>query len=305
MKKLFLPSLLIFVLLSFKLIDPLYAALPLEKRLISMKNDCDGDVINQGCLKGSTKASMLLQKLRVEALNGNVKAQYRLGFVYKEGWLKVPIDKEEAFLWTRLSAENGHPAGQSALGAMFSTGFGVPVNYMKAYKWTRLAALKGMAQAQSNLGVMYMYGHGVLKSEDRAIQWLQKAVDQGNVLAGKLLGKIYLSKGLKLRTKNADCRRMWACIRAFKYYEKAAHLKSGDAMVFLSNLYLALNRKAIGFHYPKWVMWLLLAEKSKIETPVLRRNVKGLLASLEGNTSFMKIGNELAQRCIRRKYIGC
>ena len=301
---LFIPLISIFFL--FTPISFLSAAFHIVNPSVQKNEGCTDKVVTLNCKSDTkTKNSKFLHKLKSAALTGDAYTQFRLGEIYRRGWLGVRKNKVEAFKWIKMSAESGHPPGQAVLGAMLSIGVGVPANYLKAHKWTRMAALKGIAEAQANLGVMYMYGHGIPKSEERAIQWLRKAVDQGNSLAKNLLGEIYLSKGRKLRTRNLDCRKRWACLRAFQLYQRAAQLENGDAMVFLSNITLVLHKRSTHTNYPKWVMWLLLANRFKIRDPVLRKSVKGLLTTIKKNKKLMKTSNVLANQCIARGLKGC
>jgi len=303
------PTLSIPLIFIFLLITPfnfLIAGFPSNNSGVYESKECINNIGVQNCNEDSkTENSKLLLKLKSAALTGDADTQFRLGEIYRRGWLGIEKDKEEAFKWVKMSAESGHPAGQGTLGAMLSIGFGVPVNYLKAYKWTRIAALKGIAEAQANLGVMYMYGHGILKNENRAIQWLRKAVDQDNTLAKILLGKIHLSKGRKLRTSNLDCQKMWACLRAFRHYKIAAQLKNTNAMVFLGNMIIVLNKRRNHSDNPKWLMWLLLANRFEIRDTFLRKNVKGLLKTLKKKKKLMKTSDILANQCIVRGLKDC
>ena len=62
--------------------------------------------------------------------------------------------------WTPL-AEQGNVKAQYNLGNMYRKGQGVTQDYKEAARLYRLAAEQGLADAQYNLGVMYDVGKGV------------------------------------------------------------------------------------------------------------------------------------------------
>jgi hypothetical protein len=62
--------------------------------------------------------------------------------------------------WTPL-AEQGDVRAQYNLGQMYKNGQGVTQNYKTAIRWFKLSAEQGNTSAQFNLGVMYTKGQGV------------------------------------------------------------------------------------------------------------------------------------------------
>jgi TPR repeat protein len=101
-----------------------------------------------------------LRIFRSLAAQGNAKAQYNLGSMYREG-RGVAQNSAEATKWVRIAAAQGLAAAQSNLSFMYASGQRVTQNYAEAIKWNRLAAAQGYASAQSNLGAMYSDGRGV------------------------------------------------------------------------------------------------------------------------------------------------
>ena len=130
---------------------------------------------------------------RLAAEQGNVDAQYDLGFMYAFG-PGVPQDDAEAVKWYRLAAEQGHPDAQFNLGLMYVKGKGVPQDYAEAMKWYRRAAEQGHAVAQTNLGIMYEYGQGVPQDYAETMKWYRKAAEQGNAIAQSNLGVMYSNR---------------------------------------------------------------------------------------------------------------
>jgi len=76
--------------------------------------------------------------LTQEAEQGDIEAQYVLGFLYQYA-LGVPTDHEKGIHWIRQSAEQGHPEAQSDLGYAYAHGIGVPRDLTQAYAWYILA----------------------------------------------------------------------------------------------------------------------------------------------------------------------
>ena len=72
--------------------------------------------------KGNNNA---LHQLRVRAEQGNVDAQFDLGFMYENGD-GVPKDSAQAAQWYRKAAEQGLSGAQNSLGVMYAIGKGVP-----------------------------------------------------------------------------------------------------------------------------------------------------------------------------------
>ena len=116
-----------------------------------------------------------LDPLRARAEQGDVDAQFDLGFLYGAG-RGVPQDHAEAVRWYRLAAEQGHAGAQANLGLRYDGGDGVPQDEAEAARWYRLAAEQGVAHAQYYLGVRYAEGTGVPQDDAEAYMWFNLAV---------------------------------------------------------------------------------------------------------------------------------
>ena len=79
-----------------------------------------------------------LRELRPFAEQGNVAAQYSLGFMYEMG-RGVLQDYAEAVKWYRRAAEQGNAPAQFNLGTMYEKGQGVTQDYVQAHMWYNLA----------------------------------------------------------------------------------------------------------------------------------------------------------------------
>lgn len=124
------------------------------------------------------------------AKEGNVGAQFQLGWMYDNG-LGVPQDYSQAQTWYRKAAAQGNANAQSNLGTMYGNGQGVSQDYTKAAAWFLKAAAQGEAEAQFNLGFMYTNDHGVPQDYSQALTWYRKAAEQGNARAQDSLGNMY------------------------------------------------------------------------------------------------------------------
>lgn len=79
------------------------------------------------------------------------------------------------------AAEQGDAKAQYKLGVLYKNGQGVPHDFSEAAKWFNKAAEQGYAKAQYNLAILYYNGRGVPKDVSEAKKWLRKAAEQGDV----------------------------------------------------------------------------------------------------------------------------
>ena len=115
----------------------------------------------------------------IDAKQGNMLAQYRIGFMYANGE-GVAENKEEALKWYRLAAEQGYDYAQYWLADMYYDGEGIiPQDFAEAARWYRLAADQGEGIAQLRLGNMYANGEGVPENDIAAYMWFNLAAAQG------------------------------------------------------------------------------------------------------------------------------
>ena len=131
-----------------------------------------------------------LREWKPLAEQGNARAQYNLGRMYRRGD-GVPKNYEIAVKWYRLAADQGNARAQNYLGLMYYKGRGVSQDYKMAVKWYKLAANQRYAPAQYNLGRIYQRGLGVAKNFKTAVKWYTLAAEQGNAIAQYTLGTAY------------------------------------------------------------------------------------------------------------------
>jgi len=85
------------------------------------------------------------------------------------------------------------------------------------------AAKAGDSRAQLNVGYLYDTGQGVARSRTSALTWYRKAVRGGEAAAANNIGTIYRDEG-RLRL-------------AVRWFEKAATMGDGDALLEVARLY--------------------------------------------------------------------
>ena len=131
-----------------------------------------------------------LERLQIEAAQGDASAQFKLGMMYRIGE-GVPENAAKAAVWFENAAAQGNANAQYELGVMYRIGEGVPENPAKAAEWFKKAAAQGNANAQYKLGMMYDTGDGVPIEPAKAMEWFQKAAEQGDAKAQNKVGMMY------------------------------------------------------------------------------------------------------------------
>ncbi len=127
-------------------------------------------------------------------------AQYYLANMYAGGQGTEP-NKEEAFQWFKISAQQGHAKAQFKTGLAYNEGYGTEKDPAKAFTWFEKAADQGVAEAQFYVAVAYQQGEVVQKDLIKAAKWMKLAAKQGIPEAQTNLGNFY-SEGLGLRQDN-------------------------------------------------------------------------------------------------------
>ena len=84
------------------------------------------------------------RELKPVAEQGNIEAQFILGFMYESGE-GVPEDDAKAAQWYEKAAQQGEPNAQNNLGLLYAFGKGVPKDLVQAYFWFDIAAENSQA----------------------------------------------------------------------------------------------------------------------------------------------------------------
>lgn len=158
--------------------------------------------------------------LRRAAKQGDVVAQYRLGWMHSAG-RGVERNNKKAAKLLRRAADGGHPTAQADLGFFYAQGRGdLDKDPAIAREWFRKSLAGGLVKkaeqgdvfAQTSLGRMYANGAGCRKQQDaviggrpaqprcvvekdakQAAEWFRRAAERGHGDAQGRLGAAYLT----------------------------------------------------------------------------------------------------------------
>ena len=206
--------------------------------------------------------STAYQTFKPFAEQGNVSAQYFIGWMYENGQ-GVAQDNKAAIKWYSHAAEKGYAPAQRNLSSMYANGKGVTQDqniarklyqlvsvseelnaglqynlgwmygsnpngdYATAFRIWNTLAQKGDAHGQNQLACMYMSGQGIVQDNVQAVKWYSLAAEQGNIDAQIILGKIY--------TYGQNVPRDYKA--ALKWYSRAAEKGNSEAQYYLGEMY--------------------------------------------------------------------
>ena len=123
------------------------------------------------------------------AANGDTKATYNLGIMYRDG-LGVRKNDVQSLTHFIEAAENGHLLGNYAVGLAFLFGRGSDTDAEAAVHYFKEAALLGHAISPVELGNLYFRGSLIRKDFVSAHFWLSLAHDRNAPNASKYLGAL-------------------------------------------------------------------------------------------------------------------
>ncbi len=109
------------------------------------------------------------------ALKGDPDAQNNLAVLLQQGqWGR---DAAEADKWYRRAADQNHAKAQYNLGYMYRDGRGVPQDFAEAYVWFSLAASNGIQRSAMlrDSAARMMTAEQMEEAERRAAEWKAKA----------------------------------------------------------------------------------------------------------------------------------
>ena len=120
----------------------------------------------------------------------NLPADYSLGLRAFQN-----KDYTSAMREWRISADQGDPQAQNALGFLYEHGLGTPADAAEALKWYRKSAEQAYGPAEYNLGLLYRRGPGGSGDHGEAERWLKKADGDGVPAAELVLGNLAWNNG--------------------------------------------------------------------------------------------------------------
>ena len=127
------------------------------------------------------------------AANGDTKANYNLGIMYREG-LGVEKDDVQSLTHLIMAAENGHMLGNYAVGLAFLTGKGSDIDAEAAIHYLSEAALLGHAISPVEIGGLYFRGRLVEKNFVSAHFWWSLARDRKTLPVPQKIWVCYYQK---------------------------------------------------------------------------------------------------------------
>ena len=132
-----------------------------------------------------------LYYLSLFAANGDAKANYNLGIMYRDG-LGIKKDDVQSLAHFIEAAENGHMPGNYAVGLAFLTGKGSDIDVDVAIHYFSEAALLGHAISPVEIGRLYFRGGLVEKDFVSAHFWWSLARDRNAPGASRNLDALLL-----------------------------------------------------------------------------------------------------------------
>lgn len=122
---------------------------------------------------------MNLNRIKKDALKGNVNAQFNLALYYDKKQ-NVKGNPKLAFHWYHQAALQGDYEAENNLGWCYSKGFGVSKSLKSAFFWYKKAADQKDIKAYYNLGLCYLFGEGIARNKAKAFSFLRKAANKGH-----------------------------------------------------------------------------------------------------------------------------
>ncbi|WP_160779871.1 tetratricopeptide repeat protein [Parerythrobacter jejuensis] len=119
--------------------------------------------------------------LTAAASAGMPEAQYVLA-VLLEGDQYGFNEKDAAFNWLQLAAEQGDSNSQRELGHRYKRGISTNTDFVKAFEWYLKSAQQGDVSAALNVGNFYHAGSGTPIDLVKACEWWRKGAEAGNEL---------------------------------------------------------------------------------------------------------------------------
>ncbi|MDH5217483.1 MAG: SEL1-like repeat protein, partial [Gammaproteobacteria bacterium] len=126
----------------------------------------------------SGEESVVLEWYLPAAEEGDMEAQYNLGFMYETGW-GVGIDEKMAANWYKEASDLQHDMAQLRLGMMYVVGSGVSKDIDQGVELLRLAAENGNRVAEVLVQEVFDNDDARALDVNRIIRGLRRSVDDG------------------------------------------------------------------------------------------------------------------------------
>lgn len=195
------------------------------------------------CAGTGPQSQQLSSQLRVQAEQGDVTAQRKLGMAYDSGQ-GVPRDLIEAARWYTRAAEQGDAIAQNNLGSLYLNGEGVEKDHTQAAFWFKKSADQKNAMAQNSLGLLYDEGRGVAKDKAEAVKLYTLSAEQGYTAAMLNLGILY-SRGDGVPKDLVQAYMWWDLARFYTQSAPANHPVKWRVRKYLDELKSQMSKEQI------------------------------------------------------------
>ncbi|WP_419798642.1 MAG: tetratricopeptide repeat protein [Terasakiella sp.] len=128
----------------------------------------------------------LAERLEAKAVNGDVKAAYKLGLLWSNG-KKVRPDYITALEWFERAGQQGYVRAMLKLSELYLDGKAVPPDLDRVQFWLEKAANAGSDDAMAKLGQFFAGKN----EREQSIYWYKKAAVKGEASAMRELGLAY------------------------------------------------------------------------------------------------------------------
>jgi TPR repeat protein len=155
------------------LVAPSYTEPYCNYTAVSAFRIVEGPATAPSTVPPSTRSEVDIEQERKAAEQGEMEAQFKLGYAYLTG-SGVRQDYAQADEWFRKAADRS-PGALYYLAVMSRDGLGVPQDHAKAAQLFRGAADRGSPNAQAELGNLYVTGKGLLQDYVEGHKWMNLA----------------------------------------------------------------------------------------------------------------------------------
>ncbi len=204
----------------------------LEKAMAQGETDTLTEMVNVYTVGNQTIPAdiELANSLLLKAANmGMAEFQMELGYRYLIG-KGMPVDTEQALMWTKRAAEQGDAGAMGNLAYMYMVGLPqLEQDYKKVYEWADKGAALGDRSSYNLKAACLLDGTGVEKDVQEGLRCMQKAAELGDVDALANLSTFYRlgEHGVQEDPE-----------KAFQYAKAAAELGHADSMSAVAIFYM-------------------------------------------------------------------
>ena len=134
------------------------------------------------------RVDLAMEETRLQAARGDVGAQFNLGSqLVLQDMTGTSPSFQEAEIWFRMAASQGHPHAQAFLCNIYYRGVIAPKKPEETVRWCRGAAEGGNQLSQIWFGSMFERGDGVPRDDVQAHFWYSLAASDLSDVAGSRL----------------------------------------------------------------------------------------------------------------------